>query len=262
MAFIEIDKSIQDGEWSMQELHSHPHYEIYVLKSGTRAFFLSNALLSLEAPIVLVIPPHVLHKTEGGPFERYNLNVSPNYLNEYQRNVLEQKSLKIIKPTKQETEKLLEILDELQSEKRKKFEEYVTNALFSYAIFLLDKFQEIKPAKLTTKNSIPPLVLKIIDYLNDHYAEKQTLDEIADKFFISKGALMYAFKKHVDCSPIDFLISLRISKAKELLINTKKSIEEISELCGFSSANYFGLIFKRKEQLSPVQYRKHQTMKK
>ena len=261
MAFIEIEKSVHKKEWSMQELHSHPHYEIYFLTSGTRTFFLSNALLSLEAPIVLVIPPHVLHKTEGGSFERYNVNVSPAYLNEYQKEVLDKIALKIFKPSPKETNRLLEVLEEFQDQKKKKYEEYVTNSLFSYTVFLLDKLQEVKPVKVKTKNNIPPLVLKILDYLNEHYAEKQTLDDVADKFFISKGALIYSFKKYMDCSPIDFLISLRISKAKELLINSKKSIEEISEQCGFSSANYFGLIFKRKEQLSPLQYRKHQTNK-
>ena len=51
------------------------------------------------------------------------------------------------------------------------------------------------------------------------------------------------------------------AKAKEFLLNTKKSVGEISELCGFSSSNYFGLIFKQKEGLSPANYRKHQHTK-
>jgi transcriptional regulator GlxA family with amidase domain len=158
-------------------------------------------------------------------------------------------------------QELLHILDEMNEARKKKHGDCIVKALFSYEIYTLNKLQHEKRPKSTTKNNIPPLVLKIIDYLNGHYGEKQTLDEIAEQFFISKGALMYTFKKHMDCSLIDFLISLRISKAKELLINTKKSVEEISEQCGFSSSNYFGLIFKRKEMLSPIQYRKHQTNK-
>lgn len=262
MPFIETERSAHENDWSMQDLHSHPHYEIYFLQKGTRSFFLSNALFCLQAPIILVIPPHTLHKTEGGPFERYNVNVSPDYLDEFQKSVLESKSLRIIKPTESEAETFAELLDELQKEKNKRYEEPITRTLFGYATFLLDKLQEAELPKITAKNNIPPLVLKIIDYLNNHYAEKQTLHEIAETFFISKGALMYTFKKHMDCSLIDFLVSLRINKAKELLMNSKKSIEEISEACGFSSANYFGLIFKRREKLSPMQYRKYQYNKK
>ena len=252
---------MRENEWSMHDLHTHSNYEIYFLKSGTRSFFLSNALFCLEAPIIIVIPPHTLHKTEGGRFDRYNVNVSANYLDEFQLEALNQKSLQIVKLTKAEMEEFSRLHEEMMEAQKKRHGDCIVKALFAYEIFLLNKLKGEKRPKVTTKSSIPPLVLKIIDYLNEHYEEKQTLDEIAERFFISKGALMYTFKKHMDCSLIDFLISLRISKAKELLINTKKSVEEISEQCGFSSANYFGLIFKRKEMLSPVQYRKHQTNK-
>ena len=263
MAFIEIEKSIHKNDWSMQDLHSHPHYEIYFLREGSRSFFLSNVLFNLQAPIVIIIPPHTLHKTEGGPFERYNINVSPNYLDDFQKDVLNCKSLQIIKLNAAETEKFTELFEEMvANEKRQKYGESIVKTLFAYNIYAISKLnaaeQQPKP---TTKNAIPTLVLKVIDYLNKNYAEKQTLDEIADKFFVSKATLMYNFKKHMDCSLIDFLLSIRIAKAKELLLNTKKSVEEISELCGFSSSNYFGLIFKRKENLSPANYRKHQNTK-
>ena len=66
MAYIEFEKSVRAAEWSMHRLHSHAHYEIYFLSQGSRSFYLANALLTLNAPAVLVIPPHVMHKTEGG----------------------------------------------------------------------------------------------------------------------------------------------------------------------------------------------------
>ena len=72
----------------------------------------------------------------------------------------------------------------------------------------------------------------------------------------------YNFKKYTNCSLIDFLLNIRLTKAKELLVNAKKSVEEIAELCGFSSANYFGLIFKKKEGVSPINYRKIQREKR
>lgn len=262
MSFIETEKAVHTNEWSMQDLHSHPHYEIYFLKSGSRSFFLSNALFKLEAPIVIVIPPHVLHKTEGGPFERYNINVSPNYLDDFQKDVLGDRALQIIKLSAQEMQNFTVHLDALSGPKPKKYEDNVTRTLFSYIVWTLSKCeQNVYTPKASAKNSIPPLILKVIDYLNEHYAEKQTLEDIASRFFISKTALSYSFKKYMDCTLIDFLLSIRITKAKELLLGTKKSVEEISELCGFSSANYFGLIFKQKERLSPAHYRKYQTTK-
>ncbi len=262
MAFIEFEKSVHTNAWSMQNLHSHPHYEIYFLKSGERSFFLSNTLFKLEAPIILIIPPHALHKTEGGAFERYNVNVSPNYLDDYQKEILQRKALHILKPTSLEMQRFVEHLEAAIKDKNSKHGENITRVLFSYLVFLLDKLpQDALSPKATTKGSIPPIILKIIDYLNGHYAEKITLASVAEKFFLSQTALSYAFKKHMDCTLIDFLLSIRITKAKEYLLNSKKSVELIAELCGFSSANYFGLIFKQKEKLSPTQYRKYQNTK-
>ncbi|MBQ8291956.1 MAG: helix-turn-helix transcriptional regulator [Clostridia bacterium] len=262
MAFIEIEKSVHKNDWSMQDLHSHPHYEIYLLQKGKRSFFLSNALIELEAPSVIVIPPHTLHKTEGGPFERYNVNVSPNYLDEFQRDVLHKKSLHILKPTQQESKRLQETLEEAMAQKNNRHGEWIVKALFSYGIVCLNAFETTyQKQKPDEQNPIPPLILKVIDYLHKNYGKKHTLDSLAEQFFVSKGTLSYTFRKYMDCSLIDFLLSIRIAKAKELLLATKKSVEEISEQCGFSSANYFGLIFKQKEKLSPINYRKHQQNK-
>ena len=262
MAFIEVDKSIHTDAWSMHNLHSHPHYEIYFLKSGERSFFLSNALFKLESPSILIIPPHVLHKTEGGAFERYNIDVSPNYPDDYQTEILQKKSLRVLKPTALEMQRFVDDLENAIKEKNSKYEQNITHTLFSYLVFHLDKLHqdELTP-KAMVKERIPTIILKIIDYLNEHYAEKITLSVLAEEFFLSKTALSYSFKKYMDCSLIDFLLSIRITKAKEFLLNSKKSVEEIAELCGFSSANYFGLIFKQKEKLSPANYRKYQNTK-
>ncbi len=264
MAFIEIEKWVYEQEWGMHDLHSHSHYEFYCLTKGSRSFFLSNALYKLDAPAIVVIPPHVMHKTEGGAFERYNVNVSLNYLDEFEKEMLIKKSLCILKPNATETAELLCILDQLNSvDKRQKYGEKILNTLFSYFVLAVSKLTASNPTRHTeVKNSIPPLILKVIDYVNQNYFQKQTLDELAKTFYVSKTTLIYNFKKYTNCSLIDFLLNVRLTKAKELLLNTKKSVNEISELCGFSSANYFGLIFKRKENLSPANYRKHHKNKR
>lgn len=264
MAFIEIEKWVYEQEWGMHDLHSHPHYEFYCLTKGSRSFFLSNALYKLDAPAIIVIPPHVMHKTEGGAFERYNVNVSLNYLDDFQKEVLTKKSLCILKPNATETAELLSLLDQLKTvDKRQKYGETILNTLFSYFVLTVSKITSGNQTPHTEmKNSIPPLILKVIDYINENYDQKQTLDELAKIFFVSKTTLIYNFKKYTNCSLIDFLLNVRLTKAKELLLNTKKSVNEISELCGFSSSNYFGLIFKRKENLSPANYRKHQKNKR
>ena len=108
----------------------------------------------------------------------------------------------------------------------------------------------------TRTKAIPAAILKVFSYLNTHYRENLTLDELSQKFFISKSTLNYNFKRHLLCTPMEYLTNVRLAKAKELLLNSKKSIAAVAKECGFSSPNYFGLVFKRKEHVSPALYRK------
>ena len=50
MSFIEVERSVRPGSWTMQGLHAHPHYEIYYLYQGSRQLLLANALYHMEAP--------------------------------------------------------------------------------------------------------------------------------------------------------------------------------------------------------------------
>ena len=264
MHFIEIEKGVTTEPWSMIDLHSHSHYEIYFLTKGKRRFFLSNTLYSLTAPVIIIIPPYTMHKTEGDAFERFNLNVSTSYLDEFQKYTLTRKALLPISLNDKNKAEFVKILEKATKvDKQSKFAENIIKSLFSYLIMLISELDDcaLHPA-ISINKDVPPVVLKVIDYLNTHYFDKITLSSIANKFYVSKGSLIYSFNKFMDCSPIDYLLNIRLTKAKELLLNSKKSIGEISELCGFSSANYFGLIFKQKEKLSPANYKKYQNQKR
>ena len=264
MSFIEIEKSIKSEEWSMTNLHSHSHYEIYFLQKGNRTFFLSKALYRLTAPVLIVIPPHALHKTEGSAFERFNINVSEDYLDEFQKHVLNEKALSVIKLNNKQNAILENIFNQMNEVNRlQKYSESMLKALFSYLIVQFNNLtSETLSSNVSKEVSVPPQMLKVIEYFNEHYNENLNLAHISEQFYISKGALIYNFNKYMKCSPIEYLLNIRLIKAKELLEKTNKSIGAIAELCGFSSANYFGLVFKQKEKMSPLAYRKHQLNKK
>lgn len=263
MSFIEIEKKVQQGNWDMRDLHSHAHYEIYFLYKGSRKFFLSNALYTLHSPCIVVIPPYTMHKTEGGAFERYNIDVMPEYLNEYQREVLDSRALDKVALDGQQSRAFEDILSALsQIDRRKKTGERETEALFAYFVYLLCHVDGEGARSLAVEgNDIPPVVLKVINYLDENIRERISLEELSKRFFVSKGTLIYNFKKYTGCSPMEFLLTLRLTKAKEQLVGSKKGMEQIAAECGFSSANYFSLIFKQKEKMSPTSYRKYQRSK-
>ena len=116
--------------------------------------------------------------------------------------------------------------------------------------------ESYSPLKDATKSEyVPKQYLEIVEYLEKNYMKKITLDDISAEFFVAKTTLLSNFKKFFGCSPIDFLLNVRLTKAERMLFDSDLSIEEISEMCGFSSANYFSLIFKRKKGKSPLNYK-------
>ena len=92
-------------------------------------------------------------------------------------------------------------------------------------------------------------------YLDQHFADKMTLDDLANIFFINKYHLARSFKGQFGVSIYTYLQNVRITKAKQLLRFTKLSMEEISQQCGFGAGYYFSRVFKAVEGISPREYR-------
>ena len=99
-------------------------------------------------------------------------------------------------------------------------------------------------------------VFEVKNYIDNHYTEKVILDELAKRFFISKFYLTKVFKDTFGSTISNYIISKRITKAKQLLRFTDKTIDEIGVVVGMSSANYFSRVFRKVEGVSPREYRK------
>ena len=258
--FLRIEESSLP-QLTMRKLHSHPHYEIYFLYEGSRSFFIENTLYSITAPAVLVVPPFAMHKTEGGAFRRINIYVTESMLDNFQKEVLTSLSLSFVPLSEEQTQSLRGVLSlSLDHPLPEEQAHEVDKAKFDYFILMLYHFAENRlPQSKENAGQASPLVTKAINYMNANYAEPLTLDDLADRIYATKQTLNYHFKKDLGCTPMNYLLRLRLTKVKELLATSNKSIEEIAELCGFSSGNYLTLIFKQKEGISPSSYRKNRN---
>lgn len=108
------------------------------------------------------------------------------------------------------------------------------------------------------QESLPPkkrLILPVKAYMDKNYGKKITLDSLAARFFINKYYLTKTFKEQNGMSINAYLLDLRITKAKQLLRFTDKSVEEIGMECGLGTAHYFSSKFKEVEGVPPSVYR-------
>lgn len=97
---------------------------------------------------------------------------------------------------------------------------------------------------------------KLKEYLDEHYTEKISLDELAARFFINKYYLTKIFKETYGTTINSYLIAKRITRAKQMLRFTDKTLEEIAVAVGMNGGNYFSRMFKKIEGISPRKYRK------
>lgn len=112
-------------------------------------------------------------------------------------------------------------------------------------------------AKVNNYNnkSIKLVLRKAIDYIQEHYKEQITLNDVAEHVYVSTSYLSRMFKKELGKNFVDFLNGLRIEKAKELLMDPQYKTYEVAEIVGIADAHYFSRLFKKYEGLSPTEYR-------
>jgi transcriptional regulator GlxA family with amidase domain len=96
----------------------------------------------------------------------------------------------------------------------------------------------------------------MIAFIQEHFSEKLTLEEIATSAAISTRECLRCFKTSIRQSPMDYLIEYRIRTAKKLLETTDHSITDIALACGFNSNSYFTKLFHRICGKTPNIYRK------
>lgn len=98
-------------------------------------------------------------------------------------------------------------------------------------------------------------LMAVKEYLDTHYTQRITLEQLSHDFYISKYYLIHIFKEQFGMSVTAYLQNVRITHAKRLLRFTDKSVEEVGLSCGIGELNYFSRVFKEVEGVSPSVYR-------
>lgn len=241
--------SVKAWAQQMPSMHYHNSYELYYLDSGTREYFVEDNFFSVNAGSFVLIPPSVFHKTGGNYARRILIGFTHDFLTRTYTpdaidDILECFNKTLILPPSKVLERcksLLNILNECETER-------------DFAIYLGNLLCELSKCREATKYN--DQISMLLEYINTHFAEIDSIEQIAEHFFISKYHLCRIFKNTMGLTIIDYLNSIKIKNACDYLISTNTSIQEIAYLCGFNSPTYFSNVFKKFTLLSPHEYRK------
>lgn len=110
-------------------------------------------------------------------------------------------------------------------------------------------------------NSDNIILSKTYHYIQENFSKPIKIKDLAQNVALSESYFIKTFKKLTHITPIDYLISIRISNAKRYLSESMLSVVEISDICGFNDAAYFSYYFKKKTGMTPSQYRANKNIK-
>lgn len=100
-------------------------------------------------------------------------------------------------------------------------------------------------------------VSPVLEKLETQFDQPLSLDDLARELYVTPQYLCRVFKKYTNETIFSYLFSIRIKKAKELLINHPAfKIQDIVALCGFSDTSYFIAQFKKATGYTPLQFKK------
>lgn len=130
---------------------------------------------------------------------------------------------------------------------------YLTAGLVSSILMVLSRRCTLEnPAGVSKSNLIAE---RVKAYINAHYSEDLTLQDISDALHISIYYLAHVFKQQTGYSPKQYMLRRRLGEAQTLLISTELSVTEISLAVGYGNPNHFDRMFSKYIGMSPSSYR-------
>ena len=262
---------IPAGKHHARSFHDHFHSELVIILSGTGEHLLNGEKRSVSAGDVLLIHPGVIHgydKTADMELvnilydakrlylpvlDGYSLPLFRLFFPEDPRRV-SCSALPLMHLEKDELKKAANIINEMNRELN---ENRSGNNLLSLALLMQIIVILCRAGEHSVKKSASPFRIgKSISYLKTHYHTGISVKDLAKQANMSTRNFFLIFKKTTGCTPIQFLINLRITHASELLLHTNLNMTEIAQECGFSDSNYFCRKFRETTGMSPQKFRK------
>ncbi len=95
----------------------------------------------------------------------------------------------------------------------------------------------------------------VLHYIHEHLTGKIQVNDLCRKAYLSRNAFFKWFKEQFGITPVEYINHQRIKMAKQMLVNSKYNISQVSYYCGFSDVNYFVRAFKKIEGITPGEYK-------
>ena len=254
--------------------HWHPFLEFACVKEGDVEYSFAEKKVLLQKGDAIFINSNVFHATKPTDREKrgkftvilfdhrflcggYHSNLERSYFLPLMASGAV--PFYVFKAGEPLTEELTEIFDdvvEADHDRAFGYEFAVQNRMAKLWLRMLREWEPLLQKKIPKTSVGIECVRSMMLFISENYAEKLTLDEIAVSAAISRRECCRCFRTVLGMTPTDYLTQYRLDAATQLLLNTSKTILEISEECGFSSASYFSKAFLKNMGYTPKSFRR------
>lgn len=251
--------------------HDHDFTEITYILSGKGQYYVEGITYNVQAGDLIIcnagIHHHNIVTNTKEPTVEFFVGFSDYHFRDMQKNTIELKNGDYLIHTDTELRQSLSkhcyaMLAENEANQVGKY--FMLKAhLIQFLLLILRQDTEPQPVPDgynfdTHYKSYA--VNQIINYLDLHYNEKISLDRIAQNMYLSPVYVSKIFKEETGESPINYLIKIRLEKAKDMLSSKNpESIKKIANDVGYEDAYHFSKLFKKYYGISPLHFRKKET---
>ncbi|MBP3509568.1 helix-turn-helix transcriptional regulator [Oscillibacter sp.] len=240
-------------------LHAHPDFvEVLLIDEGSARFLIGDNTYEVQSGDLLVFNSGVVHDELGNsPFGSWCIAVGGLRLPGLRENALIPEDASPVYPTGAERTDLRALYDVMfryLSNDRPDCEVFCHRLMLA----LLDRALTITGSTSLRVPANPEpssLAHQVQEYIDQHFREPLTLQELGEALHASPYYLSHVFKEASGYSPMQYLTRRRIGEAQNLLVETDLPIARIAEEVGYDTQNYFNLQFSKHVGMPPRKFR-------
>lgn len=233
---------------SVSAFNRHDHLELILVEEGTLGCFVDGSFFTAVAGELVIINPLQTHRLIRGitdePLLAWILTFNEALL---------PAANKVWTYTFEQLIKDVAVIELFRSIIREKKQALAWNNLYIQNLIQLILLQLLRKHTKTSsqENGTPPLLQAVMSYIHEHYSQPLTLETIGSTVGISRWYLSKFFKKETGISIVEYINQYRCSNALALLLKSEHPISKISEMCGFSSLEYFSRVYTKQYGHAP-----------